>query len=271
MNSTETPISMPMKIVFWFIAFNTVLGAGSLILFPTRTITLFFWEITPPINAAIFGSFYFGGTIAVTQALLRGKWERARFTAPVLLVAGILLTVVTFVHIDKFFQDFRLYYWLIVYLAAPVLAVVFYIRQERAGGTWEVIGQPLKPATRILGVITGGLITVFGVIGLIRPEVLAEFSPWPMSALMMRIFAAWLSAFIPALLWFGREKDWQRLYPIANLMIASSVLNLVMIFVHRADLKPEAPNLVPVIGVLLAIGLLGGVMHWLQRPRPASV
>jgi len=270
MIATETPISRPMKIAFLFILVNTVFGAGSLILFSDRTESLFFWKISPPINAALFGSFYFGGALAVIQALRIGKWEWARFQIPVLFVATFLFSVVTFLHFDAFFQDFRLYYWLIIYLAGPVLGVIFYLQHERAGATWQVIGQSLRPATRNLALVLGVLIGIFGVVGLIWPAPLTEFSPWPMSPLMMRIIAASFNAFLPALLWFGREKDWQRLYPIANLMMATAALNLLMVFVHRADLKPGAPNLGPVIGVLVGLGLVGGLMHWLQRPLPGE-
>ena len=42
MDSTYKPMSLFMKIVFWFVAINALAGAISLILFPANTDTLFF-------------------------------------------------------------------------------------------------------------------------------------------------------------------------------------------------------------------------------------
>ncbi len=265
MNPTETPISWPMKVVFWFVAVNALLGAGSLLLFPTRTDTLFFWKITPPINAALFGALYLGGAIAVAQAMLRDRWETARYLIPVLVTAGALLSLTTFLHLDRFIPGIRLYYWLVIYIGAPVLASAFYLQHERRGATWQVVEQPVTWATRTLAVAMGTLIALFGSIGLARPELITALAPWPISPLMARVFAAWFSAFVPALLWFWWEPDWNRLYPVANLMIAAAGLDLVMIFIHQDDLTPGAPTMWLVVASLLGLGLVATAMHWLQR------
>ena len=54
----DRPLSLAARVTLWFVATNALIGATSLILFPTRTATLFFWEIAPPINAALFGALY---------------------------------------------------------------------------------------------------------------------------------------------------------------------------------------------------------------------
>ena len=53
MEATDRPMSPLMKVVFWFVAVNALVGAFSLIFFPSDTARLFFWEIKPSINAAL--------------------------------------------------------------------------------------------------------------------------------------------------------------------------------------------------------------------------
>ena len=47
MRATNHPMSTFMKVVFWFVAANALVGAISLIFFPGDTARLFFWEIKP--------------------------------------------------------------------------------------------------------------------------------------------------------------------------------------------------------------------------------
>jgi hypothetical protein len=62
-----------MKVVFWFVAVNALAGALLLIFFPGDTARLFFWEISPPINAALFGALYLGGAAVVALLTYRGR------------------------------------------------------------------------------------------------------------------------------------------------------------------------------------------------------
>jgi hypothetical protein len=69
MHAANKSMSLLAKIAFWFIAVNALAGAISLILFPARTGTLFFWEIKPPLTAALFGALYLG-----RLAIWRPSW-----------------------------------------------------------------------------------------------------------------------------------------------------------------------------------------------------
>ena len=53
---------------------------------------------------------------------------------------------------------------------------------------------------------------------------------------MVRIFASWFAAFGVGLLWFRVERDWERVRHVADLMMATAGLDLLMVFVHRQDL-----------------------------------
>jgi hypothetical protein len=264
MASTDKPMSPLMKIAFWFVAVNALAGALSLMLFPAYTDTLFFWPIKPPVNAALFGALYLGGAVAVGWVTYRGWWEPARFLIPVLVAAGILITLTTGLHLDRFTPGFKLFYWLLVYIGAPLLAFVLYLQHERGGANWRVV-EPVSPAIRTIAVAVGSLLVLLGLIILAWPGLVVESWPWPTTPLMTRIFASWFSAFGVGLVWFHFERDWRRLQHIASLMIAASALDLLMIFIHRNDLTNTGLNLWVYCFHLAAFGLLGGWMHWWQR------
>ena len=272
MPTADKPMSTVMKLAFWFVAVNALAGALSLLLFPTRTGALFFWEIKPALNAALFGALYLGGAVTVAWLTYRGAWEPARFLVPVLVTAGSLISVITLLHLNRFAAGFKLFYWLLVYVGAPLLALVFYVAHERRGANWSVT-RPVTAATRFIAVALGCVLVVLGAGLLIWPELAIPFWPWPMTPLMLRVFAAWFSAFGAGLLWFLVERDWSRLKYVASLMIAASALDLLMIVIYRADLTTTGISLLIYCFHLAMFGVVGLLMHGLQRlsgPRPLA-
>ncbi len=179
----DHPTSSLLKVAFWFVAVDALAGAGSLILFPTHTARLFFWEITPSINAALFGALYLGGAVGVALVSLSGRWEPARFLVPILVSAGALISLTTLLHVDLFTPGPRLAYWL-VYVGAPLLALLFYVQHERAGADWKVY-RPVTPVTRNLAIAVGASLVVLGVLVLIGPAPIVVHWPWPITPWMV--------------------------------------------------------------------------------------
>lgn len=257
-------LSLPARVILWFVAINALIGAASLILFPTRTGTLFFWEITPSINAALFGALYLSGAFVVGVVTARGQWEPARFLVPVLVTAGALISGVTLLHLDRFTPGIRLAYWLLVYIGAPLLALWVYISHERPPANWRA-ERPVKPMVRNVAVALGGLLAVLGLAAIALPAPVVANWPWPTSPLMTRIFAAWFAAFGAGLLWFLVERDWGRIRLIPIMMMAASGLDLLMLFIHRGDVTQVGLSLWLFVFHLGLFGLVGAWMVWRQQ------
>lgn len=259
----DKPLTPIAKIVLWVVAVNALAGAGSLMVFPRSTDTLFFWEIKPPLSAALFGALYLCGAIIVGWLAFRGYWEPARFLVPVLVSAGIFISITTLLHLDRFTSGLKLIYWLIVYVGAPVIALGLYLWHERPSANWAV-AVPVNTVTRLIAITLGAGVLVLGAVLYVFPSLVSGYWPWAISPLMIRIFISWFGAFGVGLLWFIFERDWRRLHPIATLMIASAVIDLLMIVVHRADLITTGPNLWVYCSHLIILGLAGLAMHGLQ-------
>ena len=250
------------RFIYGFVALNALVGAVILIFLPKQTEALFFWPVNPPINAGLFGALYLGGAAAVSVATYRNRWEPVRYLVPILVAAGILISWVTLLHLDKFAPGVRLVYWLVIYIGAPLLAIVIYTFQEKGGANWAV-AEPVRPFTRAVALITGTIVVALGVLIILWPGVAVANWPWPTSPLMVRIFAAWFGAFGVGLLWFQVERDWQRLYQIPNLMIAAAGLDLLMVFIYRHQVTGGI-TLWLYCGHLVLFALVGGLLHWLQ-------
>lgn len=266
----RTKLSWWARFVYGFVAVNAFAGAFILILFPAHTDSLFFWTIRPPINAGLFGALYLGGAAAVGYATWRNMWEPARFLVPILVTAGVLISGVTFLHLDSFTPGVRLVYWLVVYVGAPLLAALIYFDQERRGANWRV-AVPVRPITRSIATITGALVVVAGVLLIIRPETAVAQWPWPTGPLMVRIFAAWFAAFGAGLLWFQVERDWRRLHHVPNLMVAAAGMDLLMVLLHRPRLTGPAISFWLYCGHLILFGLIGLLLHGLQYRYSTSI
>src|SRR3712207_6485904 len=265
MDRPYTPMSLPMKVVLWFVVANAYAGAISLLAFPTDTRSTFFWQIAPPINARLYGVLYLAAGSVVLRAVLGGRWEPARYlTAMVPAFTGMML-LTTLLHRDRFDRGPELYYWLLVCIVAPLAGIIFYLQHERGGATWRVVGAPIAPAVRLAAVITGAGAAVFAIVAYVFPQPVAAHWPWVISPLMVRVFISWLSAFAVSLLWFGIERDWSRVRPAAALLVGSAALMLLMFLIHRDDLKPGAVAAWLFGAGIVGISLLGAFMYWRQR------
>lgn len=264
MSSATTPLRRLSRLVLWFVTLNALAGAGALLLFPDRTDALFFWTIRPPLNAALFGALYLSGALAVDRVARGGRWEPARILAPILVSAGLLISLVTLLHREQFHPGLRLAYWLIVYIGAPLLALLIAVQQARAGARWA-IAEPVRPVVRRLAVGAGALVLVAGLAILIWPAPAVTAWPWPTGVLMTRIFAAWFAAFGVGLLWFHVDRDWARVRLVADMLIVAAALDLLALLVHRSSVPGPSLALWLYVAHLAGLALLGATMHLLQR------
>jgi hypothetical protein len=148
MRADATPRSLPIQPVLGLVVVNASAGALSLVLSPSDTQDTFLWKIAPPIDAASSGVLYPAAGSLVLYVVQRGRWEPARcLTAMVPAFTGLML-LATLLHLEAFDPGLELAYWLLVDVVAPVAGVVFYVRHERGGAAWRVVGERLAPPTR---------------------------------------------------------------------------------------------------------------------------
>lgn len=265
----EIPLTKGMKILSWIVILQALSVAVTLIFFPTQTETLFFWEINPPINAVLLGILYTSTVIFVGQALWRGRWETMRYLVPMLTFSSAMLVIATLLHVDKFTPGLKLYLWLGSYVVAPAALNWFYWRYQHSGATWQVVGRPVRPGVRRLALALAIVMMITALALYLRPDLLTAVAPWPMSPLIVRAFASIWGAFAVGPFWFAREQDWDRLYPVADMLMLMSGLWLAAIVLLQPDPQSLSPGIWLIRAGLAAIAIAGLGLRWLQR-RPAQ-
>ncbi|HEX2914417.1 MAG TPA: hypothetical protein VH186_26695 [Chloroflexia bacterium] len=267
-NINESGMSLWLKLIFWFVIANAYAGAISLMVFPDNTENLFFWKITPPINSAMFGGLYLVAGTAVLMATLHGRWEKARYLFPMIFCFSGLLLLTTLLHTDKLIPGVRLTYWLAVYIVAFLAGIFFFWWHERRESNWQVVQQPIKLGTRLVALVAGTGIALYVLVSFVAPQVVIDQWPWPITPLMVRVFASWLSALGAGLLWFAVERDWGRVHNLVNLLSVVPVLTILLLLLYTRDLKPSQVNLLPVVIGLISLEICALFMQWWQRKTP---
>jgi hypothetical protein len=84
---------------------------------------------------------------------------------------------------------------------------------------------------------------------------------------MVRTFGSWISALAGGLLWFAVEKDWKRMSNLVTMVTVFPYFMLLMLVIHRNDLKPDNISVWIFAASLIGFSLCGALLHWLQR-RP---
>lgn len=264
-------MSIWMRLIYLFVVANAYAGAISLIFFPGSTDSLFFWKITPNINAVLFGALYLVAGSVVLLAVIRGSYELARYLTPMILPFSTLLLLSTALHQEKFTPGIKLYYWLAVYVVAPLATMFFYWQFERGGAAWHIKSNPVKPLARWFAVILGALLAVYVITCFFFPDVIVNFWPWMLTPLLAKAFGSWLAALAGGLLWFSYERDWKRLQPLAYLMALIPVSTLLVIALNQADLKSTGINLIIFVAALVVLGLCGVLIAVLQHASREEV
>ena len=263
------PMSLPMRLVLAFVAANALAAAASLVLFPAGTEAGFFWEITPPIGAAMFGALYLAAGLLVARAALEGLWEPARYLAPMVVVFTAMVLLTTYLHLDRFDGGLKLLYWLAVYAVALVAAAFFYYQHEIGGADWKVADRRTMPAVRSAALAVGLLAAAFVAVGYAAPGLVMGLWPWELTPLTTRAFLSWVGALAVGLLWVSHDPDRGRTRPVAHMLVVTAALLAAMLLLHRQDLGPE-----PVGAWLFGAGVAGigllGVFMFLSGERKSG-
>src|SRR5436190_22453114 len=100
-----------------------------------QTETYFAWTFAAPVSAAFMGAGYWAAMFHAYSGVRAKGWEFVRSSMPAALTATGLLTITTFLHLDKFHLDSPLFItrsvtwvWIAVYvLVPPILAIAWII------------------------------------------------------------------------------------------------------------------------------------------------
>jgi hypothetical protein len=146
------------------------------------------------------------------------------------------------------------------------LVIALYWLQERRGASWQAM-EAVRPVTRWIAILTGVAVIAVGVSMIVLPQRFVEVWPWATTPLLVRIFAAWFVAFGAGLLWFWVERNWPSMRLLPTMMIAAVALDLLVVFLHRAEITNTGMALWIYCAHLIVFALVGALLHLLQRRK----
>lgn len=201
-----------------------------------QTETYFAWTFAAPISAAFLGAGYWAAMFHAYLGARGRAWATVRTSLPAALTATGLLSVTTFLHLDKFhlasplfITRFVTWVWIAVYVLVPPILAIAWIIQSRLPGA-HARGQDPLPAW-----IRGGfgLLAVFALLcglGLfLAPERMSALWPWPVTPLAARAVSSWMCAFGVACASLVFENDIRNGAGTCSSLLAFCLLQLIVL------------------------------------------
>src|ERR1044071_8257136 len=130
------------RFVLYVLVLPLLFIAGvQLFILSEQTETYFAWTFAAPISAAFMGAGYWAAIFHAYSGARAKAWADVRTSLPAALTATGLLTITTFLHLDKFHFDspllitrFVTWVWIVVYVVVPPILAIAWIIQSRLSG-----------------------------------------------------------------------------------------------------------------------------------------
>jgi len=252
-----------------FVLFGIVLpllfiAGAQLFILSEQTETYFAWTFASPLSAAFMGAGYWSAMLHAYSGARASAWATVRTSMPAALTATTLLTVTTFLHLDKFHFDsplfitrFVTWVWIIVYVAVPFILLAAWVIQARLPGA-DVKGRNPLPAWMRGGfAILAGFALLSGLGLFIMPAAMSSVWPWEVTPLAARAISSWLTAFGMACAALTFENDIKHGAGTCSSLFAFCVLEMIVLtrYVSAVDwTKPLATGYVLflILGILIS-------------------
>ena len=238
-----------------------------------RTETYFAWTFALPLAAAFMGAGYWSAMFhAYTGARARG-WEFVRSSMPAALTATTLLSITTFLHLDKFHLNgplfitrFVTWVWIAVYVLVPPILAIAWIIQARLPDS-NIKGQHPLPAWMRGGFALLATFALFAGLGLfLVPANMSTLWPWAVTPLAARAISSWLCAFGVACATLTIENDIKNGSGTCSSLFAFCVLELIVV-ARYAPVIDWAKPLAVIYVLYLFLGLLIAGANLLANKR----
>jgi hypothetical protein len=236
-----------------------------------QTETYFAWTFAAPLPAAFMGAGYWSAMFHAYSGARANAWAKVRTSMPAALTATGLLTITTFLHLDKFHFDsplfitrFVTWVWMIIYIVVPPILAIAWITQSRLPGA-HVKGRHPLPAWMRAGYALLAAFAILVGLGLfLAPEALTALWHWGLTPLAARAISSWLTAFGLACAALTFENDLKLGAGTSASLFAFCVLELIVVARYASAIDWGKPLALPYI-LFLALGLLVPGMNLLMN------
>ena len=225
-----TPIHPLLRAWIGAEVFFAAVASGATFLNPARAGLTdpagFAWPIPVVAMAATLGVFYAASFLPTVWALTMKTWQELRVLAIPLAVFATMMTLMTFLHWDKFAVGSRPFIvWMLSYVLPPPIFGWAYLRHQRdAAPVGTGISHPFDAPTRRYLRLNGGILVAGAILVWVAPALLVDHAPFKLTPLTARSLANMVLAAGITQLWMAWEGDWRRVRVASLLLILVAVL-----------------------------------------------
>ncbi len=267
-NDNNPPISkllsgvtgLEVVILFWA-------GCG-LLFYPPVMQPFWPWTLAP-FNLRFLGALYAAALIAALLQAVSRRWSPARVVTPMIFVFTLVVTVFSFVHLERFdLSRLEAWIWFVLYIGVCLNAGVH---------LWLYRKLPLpQPALHPRGALRGMLwvvvvaLGVYGLLMLVAPLAASAFWPWKLDAFHAQLYS--VTFLTPALgAWVllrgATRSDLRALGLTLALWGVLPILGLILADASVKRIRWEADE---TLFWLALFGLMGMLGVWLSRAWQAE-
>ena len=274
-NTASQGLTSYSRFVLYGIVLPLLFIAGvQLFVLSAQTETYFAWTFASPLPAAFMGAGYWAAMLHAYVGANSKRWDFVRSSMPAALTATTMLTITTFLHLDKFhfgspllITRFVTWVWLIVYVTVVPILAVAWITQARMPGA-NARGQNPVPAWMRSGF---AILAVFalaaGLALFFAPTAMSALWPWKVTPLAARAISSWLTAFGVACASLTLENDIKNGVGTCSSLFAFCVLELIVVARYVSDIDWTKPlSILYVVFLLLGFAVTGANL-WAGRKR----
>jgi hypothetical protein len=261
---TDTPgLTLYSRLVLFGLVLPLLFIAGlQLFVLSEHTDIYFAWTFAAPISAAFMGAGYWAAILHAYTGTRAKAWVYVRTSMPAALTATTLLTLTTFLHLDKFhlhspllITRFVTWVWIAVYVVVPPILVIAWIVQARLPGG-QIKGQHPLPKWLSVGFALLAAFALLSGLGLlIVPDTMSALWPWAVTPLAARAISSWLCAFGVACVSLALENDSNYGAGTCSSLFAFCILQLIVLARYSVALDWAKPMAMAYV-LFLLIGLL---------------
>ena len=206
-----------------------------------QTETYFAWTFAAPFSAAYMGGGYWAAMLHAYTGARSRDWSYVRTSMAAAIVATSLLSITTFLHLDKFHLNspllltrFVTWVWMAVYIFVPPILAIAWIIQSRLPGAHARGRNPLPAWMRGGFALLAAVATLCGLGLFLIPEAMSAFWPWAVTPLAARAISSWLTAFGVACLTLTLENDIKHGAGTCLSLFAFCVIELIVVARYAA-------------------------------------
>ena len=201
------------------------------------------------------------------------RWAFVRSSMPGAVLATTLLTITTFLHLDKFHLNsplfitrFVTWVWIAVYVVVPPILAIAWLTQSRLPGAREKGQHPLPAWMRGGFALLSGFALLCGIGLFLAPEAMSTRWPWAVTPLAARANSSWITAFGVACASLVLENDIKNGAGTSSSLFAFCVLQLIVVARYAALIDWGKPLAVGYV-LFLLIGLIVSGWNLVARRR----